>query len=92
MKARIHILLLAVAMLIVTVTTLRAQIVADGATNTLSNVTNAIVSWQPTFAGWLLQDSQNLAPVAWSNSPSGAINPVSVPATNETMFYRLIKP
>ena len=58
----------------------------------LSSGTNAAISWQPTYPGWVLQESLSLAPVAWSNSPSGATNPIAVPVTQPTKFYRLRLP
>lgn len=54
--------------------------------------TNAIVSWQPAIAGWILQETSNLNPGNWTNSPSGSTNPVSIPAVEATKFYRLFKP
>jgi hypothetical protein len=54
--------------------------------------TNVTLSWQPSYSGVVLQESSSLNPAAWTNSPSGATNPIVVPATNETMFYRLFKP
>ena len=53
---------------------------------------NAVISWQPSYLGVVLQESPSLNPAAWTNSPSGATNPIVVPATNTTMFYRLFKP
>ena len=53
---------------------------------------NAVISWQPSYAGVVLQESPSLSPATWTNLPSGATNPAAVPATNETMFYRLFKP
>ena len=47
MKPKIHILLFAAALLTVTVSPLRAQVVNDGATNTLSNVTNTFTDRLP---------------------------------------------
>jgi hypothetical protein len=51
----------------------------------------ATVSWTPT-PGFILQERLNLASGSWSNSPSGATNPIVVPATTPTKFYRLFKP
>jgi hypothetical protein len=39
-----------------------------------------------------LQQSASLSPANWTNSPTGATNPILVPATLPTMFYRLVKP
>jgi len=53
----------------------------------------AVVSWTPTNSpDWMLQESLSLVPGSWSNSPSGAGNPATVPATLPTKFYRLVKP
>jgi hypothetical protein len=51
----------------------------------------ATVSWTPPTPGFVLQESLSLSPPAWTNSPSGATNPVVVPATSPTKFYRLHK-
>jgi hypothetical protein len=39
-----------------------------------------------------LQESLSLSPANWTNSPSGATNPTTGPATLQTKFYRLLKP
>jgi hypothetical protein len=54
--------------------------------------TNAIVSWQPAIAGWILQETSNLNPSHWTNSPSGSTNPATIPAVEATKYYRLFKP
>lgn len=53
---------------------------------------NATVSWTPNTPGFVLQESLTLTPPAWTNSPSGATNPIVVPTTLPTKFYRLFKP
>ena len=51
------------------------------------------ISWTPaSLPGFVLQQSDSLAPVAWTNAPSGSTNPVPVPATPQARFYRLFKP
>jgi hypothetical protein len=50
------------------------------------------VSWAPNSPGWILQETWVLSPANWTNAPSGATNPVVVPATVPTKFYRLFKP
>lgn len=50
----------------------------------------ATISWDPDDAGWELQQSDGLSSMNWSGSPSGSPNPVVVPVTNHTRFYRLI--
>lgn len=52
----------------------------------------AAISWTPDTPGFVLQETLVLSPAGWSNSPSGSTNPVVVPATLPTKFYRLIKP
>jgi hypothetical protein len=61
------------------------RIVASGAGQ-------ATVSWEPAASGWVLQETLSLSSPAWTNSPSGATNPIVVPATLPTKFYRLSKP
>jgi hypothetical protein len=39
-----------------------------------------------------LQERLSLTTRAWTNSPSGWTNPVTVPASWPAKFYRLIKP
>ncbi len=52
----------------------------------------ATIAWTPATAGFVLQETLSLAPTNWVNSVSGATNPVVVPATLPTKFYRLRKP
>ena len=52
----------------------------------------ALISWSPNTPGFVLQETLSLAPTNWVNSPSGATNPVVVPATLPSKFYRLQKP
>ncbi len=47
------------------------------------------VWWAPASPDFLLQTSVSLSPPAWTNAPSGALNPVTVPATGPARFYRL---
>ena len=52
----------------------------------------AQVSWTPdTGTNWVLQETLSLAPTNWVNAASGSTNPVVVPATLPTKFYRLFK-
>lgn len=53
---------------------------------------NAIISWSPNTAGYVLQQTALLNPASWTNSPSGAANPITVPANTAARFYRLFKP
>ena len=58
-------------------------IVAEGGTN-------VVVSWSPTDPGWVLQEALTLQ-TNWVDSVSGSTNPISIPATEAAMFYRLNK-
>ena len=51
----------------------------------------ARVLWTPDTLGFVLQENINLATTNWVNSPSGASNPVIVPATLPIKSYRLRK-
>ncbi len=53
---------------------------------------NATISWTPNTPGFVLQETWVLSPANWTNSPSGSANPVVVPATLPTKFYRVFKP
>ena len=50
------------------------------------------VSWVPDTLGWVLQESESLAPGSWVNCPSGSTNPITLPTTAIRKFYRLAKP
>ena len=52
----------------------------------------ATISWTPNTPGFVLQETAVLSPANWTNSLSGATNPITVPATLPTKFYRLFKP
>ena len=52
----------------------------------------ARISWTPATPGFVLQETLSLSPANWLNTPSGAANPVTVPATLPSKFYRLRKP
>lgn len=53
---------------------------------------NARISWSPNTPGFVLQETPSLSVTNWVNSGSGATNPIVVPATQPTKFYRLFKP
>ena len=55
-------------------------------------VGHASLSWLPATPGWVLQETLSFSAPVWTNSPSGASNPIVVPATLPTKFYRLNKP
>lgn len=52
----------------------------------------ATISWSPATPGFVLQETASLSPANWTNSVSGVTNPIVVPATVPTKFYRLFKP
>jgi len=52
----------------------------------------AILSWSPATPGFILQETLNLTSPNWTDTPSGAANPVTVPAAPPMKFYRLVKP
>ena len=52
----------------------------------------ATVSWTPDDAGWRLQEATSLVLGNWVDSASGPTNPVTVPVSAPTTFYRLFKP
>jgi hypothetical protein len=60
-------------------------------TPSASAVTNVLFSPDPG-AYRMLQERLSLTTGAWTNSPSGWTNPIVVPATSPTRFYRLFKP
>jgi hypothetical protein len=68
--------------------------VGDAPTLTIvpANPGNATISWTPSTPGYILQETWVLSPANWTNSPSGAANPIVVPAVVPTKFYRLFKP
>ena len=53
---------------------------------------HATISWSPKTPGFVLQERLSLSPTNWVNSASGSTNPIVVPATLPTKFYRLFKP
>jgi len=52
----------------------------------------AQISWTPNNTNYVLQETLTLSPANWTNSPSGSTNPIVVPATLPTKFYRLFRP
>jgi hypothetical protein len=51
----------------------------------------ATISWSPNTPGFVLQETVSLSPANWTNSVSGATNPITVSATLPARFYRLKK-
>ena len=52
---------------------------------------NATIAWPPASTNWVLQERLSLSTGTWTNSPSGFTNPIVVPASVPTRFYRLFK-
>jgi hypothetical protein len=52
----------------------------------------AEISWTPDIAEFGLQEATSLTSGAWTNSPSGSTNPIVVPVTGNSKFYRLTPP
>jgi len=52
----------------------------------------ATISWTPNTPGFVLQESLSLSAANWTNSPSGTMNPTTVPTGTSIKFYRLFKP
>jgi hypothetical protein len=53
--------------------------------------TQARISWAPAVQGVVLQETVSLSPANWTNSASGATNPITVSTAEATKFYRLFK-
>ncbi len=53
---------------------------------------NATISWTPITPGFVLQETEALSPVNWTNSLSGAANPSVAPTTPPGKYFRLKKP
>jgi uncharacterized repeat protein (TIGR03803 family) len=47
------------------------------------------LSWTPVSPGWRLQQNDSLSTTNWSDAPSGATNPVTLPADSAMRFFRL---
>lgn len=54
--------------------------------------TSLRISWSPGLPGFALQQSTDLTPASWVNSPTGSANPVEVPADGPAKFFRLFRP
>ncbi|VGO14377.1 hypothetical protein PDESU_02938 [Pontiella desulfatans] len=54
----------------------------------VDGVASVEVSWYPADPNWVLQETFNLQS-NWVDSASGSTNPVSIPATEAALFYRL---
>jgi hypothetical protein len=51
---------------------------------------SVIISWSPATAGFELEATMDLSEATWT--AAGAGNPVTIPRTGSTRFYRLKKP
>jgi hypothetical protein len=69
-----------------------ARAVAPALTLVPAAAGQAAISWTPATPGFGLQESGSLSPAAWTNSASGATNPIVVPATPPQRFFRLVHP
>ncbi len=49
------------------------------------------ISWTPSSSGFVLQETWDLSPANWTNSPSGSTNPVTLTTTATAKFFRLQK-
>lgn len=49
----------------------------------------AVISWSPNVAGYILEEAGAVAGGNWTPAPSGSTNPVIVPLSFGTRFYRL---
>ena len=69
-----------------------SRMVAPALTIVPAAAGQARISWTPATPGFGLQESLSVSPAAWTNSVSGATNPVVVPATASQRFFRLAHP
>lgn len=53
---------------------------------------NVIISWSPATPGFVLQVETNLSIPHWPDAPSGATNPITLPASMMNRFFRLHQP
>ena len=51
-----------------------------------------VLSWDASISGFVLQETTDLSTSQWSNAPSGALNPTTIPVEHTTRFFRLHKP
>ncbi|HVM48176.1 MAG TPA: hypothetical protein VMU04_09115 [Candidatus Acidoferrum sp.] len=52
----------------------------------------AVLGWAPATPGCVLQENVSLGTTNWTCSPSGATNPITIPATLPSKFYRVFRP
>ena len=58
----------------------------------VSGPAQATISWDPATTGFLLQENLDMSSTNWMDASSGATNPITVPLTATSTFYRLQKP
>ena len=58
----------------------------------INSADRVTISWTPFTPGFGLQESTELTPDAWANSPSGPANPITVTAGAQVKLYRLLRP
>ena len=72
------------------------NVIFDPVSNPLLSIlrsnNNVVLSWPSPSTGFVLQESSSLSPANWTNSLSGATNPITIPAVVPMKFYRLSKP
>lgn len=61
-------------------------------TITLTSNQGVRLSWTPVPSGFVLQESAVVTPESWTDSPSGASNPVILSAGSAAKYFRLRKP
>jgi hypothetical protein len=52
----------------------------------------ATLSWTPSTAGYVLQETWSLSPANWTNSLNGSANPTTVSTISAARYFRLSKP
>jgi hypothetical protein len=57
-----------------------------------ANPGQATIAWTPATPGFVLQESLSPSLAGWTNSVSGATNPIVIPTTLPKQFFRLIRP
>jgi hypothetical protein len=50
------------------------------------------LSWTPDTNGFVLQDSPDMEPDNWTNTPNGSENPLTLTIEGDKYFFRLIQP
>ena len=59
----------------------------------VSGSNEVTISWEPGDSDWVLEAAGILKDdMLWTNAPSGPTNPVVIPVTQPTHYYRLARP